>query len=130
MNIDPTDAVNSEQSFVTQVKAGGQIPPIPSRILSRILELPTWYPAQMFEWNPVNPTYNSEWDPVLIYRWDAFSARYNSRRDPAPPPQKSWVGFHLTRKEIQGEILGQPPYNPRRPPVHSTKDLAYSLTMG
>lgn len=125
MNIDPTDAVNSELSkkflsFVPQVKAGGQIPPIPSRILSRILELPTWYPAQMFEWNPVNPTNNSEWDPVLIYRWDAFSARYNSRRDPAPPPQKSWVGFHLTRKEIQGEILGQPPYNPRWPSVHST----------
>ena len=125
MNIDPTDAVNSELSknilsFVPQVKAGGQIPPIPSKILSRILELPTWYPAQMFEWNPVNPTYNSEWDPVLIYRWDAFSARYHSRRDPAPPPQKSWVGFHLTRKEIQGEILGQPPYNPRWLSVHST----------
>ena len=90
MNIDPTDAVNSELSknilsFVPQVEAGGQIPPIPSRILSRILELPTWYP----EWNPVNPTYNSDWDLVLIYRWDAFSARYNSRRDPAPPPQKS-----------------------------------------
>ena len=125
MNIDPTDVVNSELSknilsFVPQVKAGGQIPPIPRRILSGILELPTWYPAQIFEWNPVNPTYNSEWDPALIYRWDAFSARYNSRRDPAPPPQKSWVGFHLTRKEIQGEILGQPPYNPRWPPVHST----------
>ena len=104
MNIDPTDVVNSELSkkilsFVPQVKAGGQILPIPSRILSGILELPTWYPAQIFEWNSENPTYNSEWDPALIYRWDAFSARYNSRRDPAPPPQKSWVGFHLTRKK-------------------------------
>ena len=60
MNIDTTDAVNSKLSenilsFAPQVKPGGQdppilswIPPIQSGILSGILELPTWFPTEIF----------------------------------------------------------------------------------
>ena len=97
MNIDTTDAVNSKLSenilsFAPQVKPGGQdppmlswIPPIQSGILSGILELPTWYPTEIFGWDPVNPTYNSGWDPALIFMWDAVNASYNSRHPASCP---------------------------------------------